>query len=73
MEWQSQLIGMSSFTGKDAFSTAVSKVRQPIESFFSWLDEKTNIQNASKTRSTKGLMVHIFGRLAAAMMLMMVF
>lgn len=50
----------------DLFSTAVSRVRQPIESLFNWLIEKTDIQRASKVRSTKGLMVHVFGRLAAA-------
>ncbi len=50
----------------DLFSTAVSKIRQPIESFFNWLDEKTTIQGATKVRSTKGLLVHIFGKLAIA-------
>jgi hypothetical protein len=50
----------------DLFSTAVSTVRQPIESLFNWLIEKTDIQRASKVRSTKGLLVYIFGRLAAA-------
>jgi len=50
----------------DLFSRAVSKVRQPIESFFNWLIQKTDIQKASKVRSTKGLLVHIFGRIAAA-------
>jgi hypothetical protein len=50
----------------DLFSKAVSKVRQPIESFFNWLIEKTDIQRASKVRSTKGLLVHVFGKLAAA-------
>lgn len=50
----------------DLFSRAVSKVRQPIEGFFNWLIEKTDIQRASKVRSTKGLMVHVFGKLAAA-------
>tara|TARA_B100000676_G_C17992139_1_gene795569 strand:+ start:550 stop:1452 length:903 start_codon:yes stop_codon:yes gene_type:complete len=50
----------------DLFSKAVSKVRQPIESLFNWLIEKTDIQRASKVRSTKGLMVHIFGKIAAA-------
>ena len=29
------------------FSTAVSRVRQPVESFFNWLEEKTGIQRAS--------------------------
>ncbi len=48
----------------------VSKVRQPIESLFNWIHEKTNIQKASKVRSYKGLMVHIFGRLAAAMFML---
>lgn len=50
----------------DLFSRAVSKVRQPIEGFFNWLIEKTDFQRASKVRSTKGLMVHVFGKLAAA-------
>lgn len=51
------------------YSTAVSKVRQPIEAFFSWIIQKTDIQNASKVRSSSGLMVHVFGRFAAALML----
>lgn len=51
----------------DLFNTAVAKVRQPIESLFSWINELTDIQNASKIRSATGLMVHIFGRLAAAL------
>ena len=50
----------------DLFSTAVSKVREPTESFFSWLIQKTEIQRAFKVRSAKGLLVHIFGRLTAA-------
>lgn len=58
----------------DAFdkwlSTAVASVRQPIESLFNWLNEKTGIQMASKVRSYKGLMVHVFGRLAAALFMM---
>jgi hypothetical protein len=50
----------------DLFSKAVSTVRQPIEGLFNWLIEKTDIQRASKVRSTKGLMIHVFGRIAAA-------
>lgn len=52
------------------FSKAVSSVRQPIESLFNWIDEKTGIQRASKVRSYRGLLVHAFGRLAAAMLLL---
>ena len=48
------------------YSTAIAKIRQPIESLFNWLEEKTKIQMASKVRSYNGLMVHIFGKLAAA-------
>lgn len=40
---------------RDLFSQVVSKVRQPIESFFNWLNEKTEIQRASKVRATKGV------------------
>lgn len=50
----------------DLFSTAVSRVRQPIEAMFNWLIQKTDIQRASKVRSTRGLMIHAFGRLATA-------
>jgi hypothetical protein len=50
----------------DLFSTAVSRIRQPIEAIFNWLIEKVDIQKAGKVRSTKGLMIHAFGRLAAA-------
>jgi len=57
---------MKDKAANDLFSRAVSKIRQPIESLFNWLIEKTEIQRASKVRSTKGLMVYVFGRLAAA-------
>ncbi|MFV7237025.1 transposase [Flavobacterium sp. ZB4R12] len=50
----------------DLYSTAVSRIRQPIESFFNWLIQKTDIQRASKVRSTKGLLVHLFGKIAVA-------
>jgi hypothetical protein len=50
----------------DLFSRAVSRIRQPIESLFNWLIQKTDIQRASKVRSSKGLIVHVFGRIAAA-------
>jgi hypothetical protein len=32
----------------DLFSTAVSKVRQPIESFFNWLEERTKIDSVER-------------------------
>jgi len=50
----------------DLYSRAVSRVRQPIEGFFNWLIEKTDFQRASKVRSSKGLLVHVFGKIAAA-------
>ncbi|WP_251963107.1 IS982 family transposase [Salinibacter ruber] len=52
------------------FSEAISRIRQPIESLFNWINEKTGIQQASKVRSYRGLLVHSFGRLAAAMLLL---
>ena len=62
--------GLFSFAGPDTFSTWVSAIRQPIESFFNWIQEKTKLQNASKVRSTPGLIVHIFGKFAAAILLL---
>ncbi|MDR2764388.1 MAG: transposase [Tannerella sp.] len=47
------------------YSAAVSSVRQPVESLFNRLIEKTDIQRAAKVRSSKGLLTFIFGRIAA--------
>lgn len=55
---------------ESAWSTLVSKVRQPIESLINWIEEQTGLEGASKVRSYAGLMVHVFGRLAAAMFLL---
>lgn len=52
------------------YSAAVSRVRQPIESLFNWIQEKTGIECASKVRSFRGLLVHVFARLAAALFLL---
>jgi len=49
------------------WNTMISQARQPVESFFNWIEEKTAIQIASKVRSTAGLFKHIFGKLAAAL------
>jgi len=49
------------------FSSAVSKIRQPIESFFNWLIQKTDIQRASKVRSSKGLIFHVFAKISSAL------
>jgi hypothetical protein len=57
-------------TAEQWLSTAISQVRQPIESFFNWIHEKTGIQRANKVRSYRGLMVHVFGRLSAALFIM---
>ena len=51
----------------DTFSTFVSSIRQPIECFFNWLNRLTNIQSASMVRSLSGLLLHVFGRIAAAL------
>ena len=49
-------------------STAISRLRQPIESLFNQIDEKVKIQNASKVRSLKGVLTHIYGKLTAFML-----
>jgi hypothetical protein len=52
------------------FSNYISSVRQPVEAFFNWLLEKTQLQTASKVRSEKGLWLHCYGRLAAALFIL---
>ena len=55
------------FPGRNAADTFVSSIRQKVESFFNWLNDKTGIQCASKVRSLKGLLSRTFGKLAAAL------
>ncbi|NRA81832.1 MAG: IS982 family transposase [Pseudoalteromonas sp.] len=52
------------------YSTAVAQIRQPIESIFSWIQRKTQIQSGSTIRSRKGLIVHTFGKICAGLMMM---
>ena len=52
------------------FSKTVSSFRQPIESFFKWLIDKTDIQRASQVRSTDGLLIHCLGKLTFALFLL---
>jgi len=63
---QPEVLRQRDKAANDIYSRTVSSVRQPIESLFNWIIEKTDIQRASKVRSTKGLLVHVFGRIAAA-------
>lgn len=49
------------------WSRFVSAIRQPIESLFNWINEKTEIQNGSKIRSSNGLLVHCYGKMAVAL------
>jgi len=64
---ESQSTRQFKYAADKLFSTSVSRLRQPIESLFNWLIEHTDIQRAAKVRSTKGLIVHVFGRIAAAL------
>jgi hypothetical protein len=52
------------------YNKTVSKIRQPIESFFKWLIDKTDIQRASQVRSTDGLLIHCLGKLTFALLLL---
>ncbi len=60
----------SIFLTEPLYSRFVSSFRQPIESFFKWLVVKTDFQNASRVRSTNGLLTHCFGKLAFACLLL---
>ena len=52
------------------FNRLISKFRQPVESLFNWINEKTDLQTASKVRSTEALMLHCWGKLAVAFFLL---
>lgn len=52
------------------YNRFVSMIRQPLESLFNWLIQKTDLQNASRVRSSQGLKVHCYGKLAVACLLL---
>ena len=52
------------------YNRLVRRIRQPIESLFNWVQEKIEIQRASKVRSTDALMIHCWGKLAVAFFLL---
>lgn len=69
----SEQIKLRNKASDELFNRAVSTVRQPIESLFNWLIEHTNIQRASKVRSTAGLIAFVFGKLAAVILVFEIF
>jgi len=52
------------------YNRLVRRIRQPVESLFNWVEEKTGIQRASKVRSTDALIIHCWGKLAVAFLLL---
>ena len=52
------------------FNRFVASIRQPIESLFGWLLQRTDLQNASRVRSAQGWLVHCYGKLAVACLLL---
>ena len=55
----------------DCFNSSVASSRQPIESFFNWLQIKSAIQSASCVRSLSGLFFLIFSSLAFCLFLLL--
>jgi hypothetical protein len=52
------------------YNRLTSAIRQRLESLFNWLIQRTDLQNAARVRSTKGLKVHCYGKLAVACLLL---
>lgn len=57
-------------TQEKRYNRTISRIRQPIESFFKWLIDKTDIQRANRVRSTEGLIIHCLGKLTFALLLL---
>lgn len=51
----------------DLVGKAVAAIRQSVESLVNWIEQRVSIQNASRVRSKDGLILYIFGKLAAAL------
>lgn len=55
---------------QQAFNTIHASARQPIDTLFAWIHDKTNIQNASKVRSVQGLFSFINIKMVAALIML---
>lgn len=62
--------GQELTAAEKSYNRVVRRLRQPIESLFNWIEEKTGIQRASKVRSSDALMIHCWGKLAVAYFLL---
>jgi IS5 family transposase len=52
------------------YNRFVSAIRQPLESLFNWLIQRTDLQNVARVRSSQGLKMHCYGKLAVACFLL---
>lgn len=53
------------------YNRCVSRLRQPVESWFRWCHHHAELQDACTVRSTDGLLIHCFGKLAFAFLLLL--
>jgi hypothetical protein len=56
--------------GESYYNRSVRHIRQPVESLFNWMGEKTQIQRAGTVRSTEAPMIHCWGKLVVAFFLL---
>ena len=52
------------------YNRFVSAIRQSLESLFGWIIQQTDLRDASRVRSTQGLKLHSYGKLALACLLL---
>lgn len=55
---------------QQAANTIHASTRQPIDTLFGWINNKTNIENASKVRSINGLFYHVNVKMVTAVLFM---
>ena len=63
---QKKLKGVELSAWEKYYNRCVSRLRQPIEGFFNWLQKLTQIHNASTVRSDDALKIHCWGKLTVA-------
>ena len=67
---QKQLKGAELSAWEKYYNRCVSRLRQPIESFFNWLQKHTQIHQASTVRSDDALKIHCWGKLTVAYLIL---
>ena len=68
---QKKLKGQELSEWEQYYNRCVNRLRQPVESFFGWVQKKTRLHEAGTVRSDDALKIHCWGKLTVVYLLLL--